>query len=285
MKVEILSPSGCCQGVNNAINIAKQARLDHPHDNIYILGALVHNEEVVNRLEKMGIMTLTTPIEAALESIDKGVVIFTAHGHDEKFEQIAKDKGLIIYDTTCPFVKYNHNSIKDHLDKNDTIIFVGKNGHPETMASLSISNRILFYDLEKGIDYNYINVNNPCVIFQTTLSIFEVEEIKHDILSHFPKAQFLKSVCHATFERQNALKNINSSCDLILIVGSTTSSNTTKLYEIATNLYPNKQVKRIKTVKDLLDCNYQQFSYVTIVGGASTPLDILLEISNYLSTL
>jgi len=284
MKVEILSPSGCCQGVNNAINIAKQARLDHPHDNIYILGALVHNEEVVNRLEKMGIKTLTVPIEKALLDIDNGVAIFTAHGHDEKYEKIAKEKGLIIYDTTCPFVKYNHKAIKEHLDKKETIIFVGKNGHPETMASLSISNRIFFYDLEKGIDYKRINAN-PYVIFQTTLSIFEVEKIKHDILSHFPNAQFLKSVCHATFERQNALKNINSACDLILIVGSKTSSNTTKLYEIATNLYPNKQVRRIKTVKDLLDCNYQQFKYVTIVGGASTPLDILLEISNYLSTL
>ncbi len=284
MKVEILNPSGCCQGVNNAINIAKKARLDHPHDNIYILGALVHNEEVVNRLEKMDIKTLIMPIEQALASIDKGVVIFTAHGHDEKYEKLAKDKGLIIYDTTCPFVKYNHNAIKEHLTKNETIVFVGKNGHPETMASLSISNRILFYDLEKGIDYNQVS-GNPCVIFQTTLSIFEVERIKRDILLHFPNAQFLKSVCHATFERQNALKSINSLCDLILIVGSITSSNTTKLYEIATNLYPNKQVKRIKTVKDLLDCNYQKYKFVTIVGGASTPLDILLEISNYLSTL
>ena len=115
MKVDILSPSGCCHGVNNAINMAIEAKAKYNLPT-FILGMLVHNEIVIDNLSKLGIITIKdkAPLEA-INDINEGVIIFTAHGHDESLDKLAKDKGLIVIDTTCAFVKTNHLLIKRSL--------------------------------------------------------------------------------------------------------------------------------------------------------------------------
>ncbi|MCH5180917.1 MAG: 4-hydroxy-3-methylbut-2-enyl diphosphate reductase [Erysipelotrichales bacterium] len=286
MKVEILEPSGCCAGVNRAISMAIQARKENPSLPIYVLGMLVHNESVISSLNELNIITLKdAPILDLLNKINEGVVIFTAHGHDESLDKLAKNKGLTIYDTTCGFVKYNHGLIKDALNNDHQVIFIGKKGHPETEASLSLSNDVVLYDIKDGVDYEKIRDNAPIVICQTTLSIYEVENIKKDILNHFKEAKITKSICNATTDRQTALNNINQASDLILIVGSAMSSNTSKLFDISKKLYPNKEIKQIKTVNELVNSNLSKFKYATIVGGASTPSNVLNEIKKYLEAI
>ncbi len=283
MKVEILKPCGCCAGVNNAISLAIQAREKHPDLPIYVLGMLVHNESVINHLTALNIITLqNAPYLELLNGIEKGVIIFTAHGHDEKLDEIAKNKGLIIYDTTCSFVKYNHKLIKEALNAGRQVIFIGKKGHPEAEGSLSISKNVFLYDISTGLDFNLLSDTNPLVICQTTLSIYELENIKNDIVLHCPGAKFSHSICNATTARQKALHNINYFSDLIIIVGSKLSSNTSKLFDIALKLYPNKKVIQIKTVNDIVNSDLSSYQYATIVGGASTPLNILEEIQNFL---
>ncbi len=285
MKVEILEPSGCCQGVNNAIALALKARSEHKDKNVYILGMLVHNETVINELTKHRIETIIAPtLFDALNKVNDGVVIFTAHGHDEKLNALATDKGLIVYDSTCAFVKVNHHHIQNAIKDNHQVIFIGKKNHPETDASLAISPEVILYDIKDGLDYKKVIDQEPVIVCQTTLSIYEVKDIQEDIFKHFPKAKALKSVCNATYERQKALNNISSSCDLILIVGSNNSSNTSKLYEISKKLYKDKEIRQIKTVKDLFDSNLDKYHYITIVGGASTPKSVLEEIKEYLLT-
>ena len=286
MKVDILEPSGCCAGVNRAISMALMARKDNPNLPIYVLGMLVHNESVISRLNELNIITLKdAPLLDLLKEINEGVIIFTAHGHDEKLDEIAKDKGLIIYDTTCGFVKYNHSLIKDAMKNNHQVIFIGKKGHPETEASLSISKNVLLYDINTGLDYKKITDYSPIVICQTTLSIYEVDDIKKDILKHFENAKITQSICNATTDRQTALQNISPSSDLIIIVGSKISSNSSKLFDISKKLYPNKEIIQIKTVNELVNSNLSSYKYATIVGGASTPSDILIEIKKYLETI
>ncbi|MCH5171660.1 MAG: 4-hydroxy-3-methylbut-2-enyl diphosphate reductase [Erysipelotrichales bacterium] len=286
MKVDILEPSGCCAGVNRAILMAINARKENPSLPIYVLGMLVHNESVISNLDELNIVTLKNDsLYDALNNINDGVVIFTAHGHDENLDKIAKEKGLIIYDTTCGFVKYNHNLIKDALNNGHQVIFIGKLGHPETEASLSISKDVLLYDINSGIDYDKITDSSPIVICQTTLSIFEVEEIKNDILNHLKDAKITQSICSATTDRQTALKEINQSSDLIIIVGSKMSSNSSKLFDIARKLYPTKTIIQIKTVNELVNSNLSSYKFATIVGGASTPSDILLKIKEYLESI
>lgn len=286
MKVEILSPSGCCHGVNSAINKVKSIRNEYKDVPIYVLGMLVHNEEVIKELDQLNIVTITnkSPNEA-INEIDKGIVIFTAHGHDARLDVLAQNKGLITIDTTCPFVKANHMMIKKALANNESVIFIGKRNHPETESTLLISPKINLYDINSGLNYEKIKGESPTIFCQTTLSILELENIKKDIFNHFPNAHFAKSVCNATYERQSALKTINPNCDLIFVVGSNLSSNTSKLYEIAKSLYPSKHIKQIKTVNDIIDCDLTKFKYATIVGGASTPIIVLENIKNYLLNL
>ena len=285
MKVDILSPSGCCHGVNNAINMAVEAKTKYNLPT-FILGMLVHNEIVINNLSKLGIITIKdkTPLEA-INEINDGVIIFTAHGHDESLDKLAKDKGLIVIDTTCAFVKTNHLLIKKSLENNEEVIFIGKKGHPETESTLLLSNKIHFYDIFNKMDYENVKNDYPTIYCQTTLSILELEDIKKDIFAHFKNAHFAKSVCNATCERQKALYNINTNSDIVFIVGSNTSSNTMKLYDISTTLYPNKRILQIKTVNDIVNCDLSKYHYATIVGGASTPIETLIELKNYLITL
>lgn len=285
MKVDILSPSGCCHGVNNAINMAIEAKAKYNLPT-FILGMLVHNEIVIDNLSKLGIITIKdkTPLEA-INDINEGVIIFTAHGHDESLDKLAKDKGLIVIDATCAFVKTNHLLIKRSLANNEEVIFIGKNGHPETESTLLLSNKIHFYDIFNRMDYKNVKNDHPTIYCQTTLSILELEEIKKDIFAHFKSAHFAKAVCNATYERQKALYNINKDSDLILIVGSNTSSNTMKLYDISKTLYQDKEILQIKTVNDIVNCDLSKYNYATIVGGASTPIEILIELKNYLITL
>lgn len=285
MKVEILEPSGCCQGVNHAINMALNASKEYPNQAITILGMLVHNEFVIRKLESHHIHTLTgAPLIDLLNQVQEGVVIFTAHGHDEKLDVIAKSKGLIVYDTTCAFVKYNHKLIKGALLDNHQVIFIGKKGHPETEASLSLGENVFLYDILNKLDYSKITDSNPVVICQTTISIIEVEDIKKDILTHIKEAKITKSICNATSARQKALQNINKESDIIIVVGSKTSSNTSKLFDISTSLYQDKKVIQIKTVDDIIDSDLTNYHYATLVGGASTPKELLLDIKEYLET-
>ena len=132
MKITLASHYGFCSGVKNAINIVFKARKDYPNKNIYLLNKLVHNEAVINQIKELNIIVLDDKrsIKEKIESIDDGVIIFSAHGHDENLDKIAKDKNLIIVDSICPRVKRNMISIKQTINDNKNVIFIGITNHP-----------------------------------------------------------------------------------------------------------------------------------------------------------
>lgn len=285
MQVVLVKPQGFCGGVYRAITIALKAKQENPNSKVYVLGALVHNQSVLDDLSKKGIITLEGDDDVKLiKSLSKGdVIIFSAHGHDEKYDEIAKEKGLIIYDTTCIKVKENMNIIKREIDNNHQVIYIGQTGHRETNAALSISNNISLYDIKLLFNYYSITDYSPLVINQTTLNYLDLKKIHEDILSHLPNARIENEICAATRQRQEAILSIPHDVDLIIIVGDKRSSNTNKLYEIASKHYQNTNVVLVSDLNDLLTrVKINGIKKAAISSGASTPQNVVDDIYNYL---
>lgn len=284
MQVVLIKPQGFCGGVSNAIEVSKKAKNEHPNSKFYVLGALVHNQNVLNDLRNMGIVTLEgNDEEKMINSLSKGdVLIFSAHGHDEKLDILAKEKGLIIYDTTCVKVKRNLEIIKKEINNNHQVIYIGQSGHRETLAALSISKNISLYDIKLPFNYYFITDESPLVINQTTLNYLDISSIHKDILSHIPNARIENEICAATRLRQEAILNIDKDTDLIVIVGDKRSSNTNKLYDIAHRYYPDALTVLVNDIEEFKNVNIEGKKKAAISSGASTPQYVVDKIYDYL---
>ena len=283
MMVSLLKPIGHCFGVLKAIEIAKQVKEKHQNQNVYVFGLLVHNEEVVKDLANEGIKTIEFNEDNALEKLRQfkkdDVVIFTAHGHPLIYETILKENGVTFYDATCNKVKDCFNVIKSAQE----VIYIGKNGHPETVAALTMNPNTHLYDISSGFDYSLLKTNRPLVINQTTLSYLELERIHQEIKNRLPNAIFNEEICNATLLRQKAIDELDKDIDTVIIVGSKKSSNTMKLYEIARNVHPDKQIILINNVEELKN---QELVYknAVIASGTSTSLKTIIAVKDCLSS-
>ena len=286
MEIEVLSPKGYCSGVTLAIRCALKAKEENPDKKVYVLGMLVHNNETIDYLNSKGIITLTNKDNDLFSLLDEvpndSILVFTAHGHDERLDELAKAKNITIYDATCPMVRSNINLIKQKISEGYLILFIGKKKHPETEAMLSISDKVLLYD--EQLLNNYLKTTNSTIFVtnQTTLNYEEIMEIHQKILDVIPSAIIQNEICNTTRLRQKALKSLNPSTDLIYIVGSERSNNTMKLLEIALNSYPHALVRRIESVKDINDYDLSNKKHIAIASGASTPPQTVDMIYDYL---
>ena len=289
MKVEILTPTGYCHGVTLAIKTALKAKEENQDKPVYVLGMLVHNEETIKFLEEKGIITLTNENNDLFKLIElipnHSVIVFTAHGHSEKLDDIAREKGLTIYDATCPMVKNNISLIKTKISEGYQVLFIGKKNHPETEAMLSISDQVYFYDS------NILKVNQKttnCKIFvanQTTLNYEDVKVIHQEILEVFPDAIVQNEVCNTTRLRQSNLRLADPSIDLIYVIGSKRSNNTMKLLEIAETTFFKADVRLILNIDDINQSDLVNKKHILLVSGASTPKESVDMIYNYLVSL
>lgn len=282
--VTLLKPIGHCFGVLKAIEIAKETKKKNLDKNVYVFGLLVHNEEVVKELDKLGIKTIEMNEDNAIELLNKftsnDVVIFTAHGHPLIYEEILKKNNVTYVDATCSKVKNCFNIIKEAKE----VIYIGKSHHPETVAALTMNNNAHLYDVSSGLNYALVKSDNPLVINQTTLSFLELETIHQDIKNKLPHARFNEEICNATLLRQKAINELNDDVDTIIIVGSKKSSNTMKLYEIAKSVHPNKQIILVNNVDELKE-HHLSFKNVVIASGTSTSIATIDKIKDYLNTL
>ena len=284
MAVSLLKPIGHCFGVLKAIEIAKKTKEQYKDKNVYVFGLLVHNEEVVKELDKLGIKTIEMNEDNAIELLSKftpnDVVIFTAHGHPQAYEDILNKNNVTYVDATCSKVKDCFNVIKQA----EEVIYIGKNHHPETVAALTMNPHAYLYDIS-GVpfDYSQLKSDHPLVINQTTLSFLELEQIHAEIKNKLPRASFYDEICNATLLRQQAIKELKDDVDTIIIVGSKKSSNTMKLYELAKSLHPNKQTILINNVDELKD--YQlTFKSAVVASGTSTSIETINAVKDYASS-
>lgn len=285
MEIKRVVPSGYCKGVVNAINIVKKTKEQYPNENIYILGMIVHNSYVSKQMEDLGVITLedqNLSKEELLDTIDKGVVIFTAHGISDKIKQKALDKGLICVDASCVDVLKNKDLIKSYLDKGYDVVYFGKKNHPEAEAILSLSNNI--HLVSNISDINNLNISNDNLFItnQTTMSYLEVEGMLKLIKDKYPTCIIQKEICNATSSRQLAITNIKDG-DVLYVVGDVKSNNTNKLKEIGSKYF--KKVFLISNYKEINKKDLVNENKIYVTAGASTPPILIDEVIDYLSKL
>lgn len=277
MEIILGKSSGFCFGVKNAIDGAEKALKENK--NIYCLGEIIHNEEVIKNLESKGLITVND-IEEVKDS-----AIIRAHGVPKNVYETAKLKNIKLLDYTCPFVLKIHEIVEKY-SKNDYFIFlIGIKTHPETIGSISFcgDNSCLIEgleDIDSAINkFKLSGLKNLLIISQTTfsLSLFEniVNEIKEKVPS-YTNLEIKNTICNTTSIRQKEAEEISRKVDLMIVIGGKHSSNTKKLYEVAEKSCKNPLL--IQTKDDLNHEYLERFDKIGIIAGASTPQNIIEDI-------
>ena len=283
MPVKRVVPSGYCLGVVRAINIARKVAAENKEQPVYILGMLVHSRYVVEALNALGVTTINDPGKTKyelLDSIDNGIVIFTAHGISDDIKQYASYKGLTTVDASCPFVLNNRKLIKEKLEQGYEVLYIGKQNHPESEAIISMSEGIHLVTgdkLPKTENDEKIFVTN-----QTTMSMYDVEEIMSRIKTVYPQAVIAPEVCDATRMRQQAVMDLKDT-DILIVVGDPSSNNTAQLANIG-KAAGIKEVYKIETSEDLKGLNIDTGKNIAVTAGASTPKALTDSVISYLNT-
>jgi 4-hydroxy-3-methylbut-2-enyl diphosphate reductase len=236
MQILLANPRGFCAGVDRAIDIVERA-LELFGAPIYVRHEVVHNRYVVDRLRNMGAVF----VEELNEVPDDSTVIFSAHGVSRAVQDEAKRRELKVFDATCPLVTKVHMEVARYAREGRDVVLIGHEGHPEvegTMGQFDTSNggRILL--VETPEDVERIEVRDPAqlaFVTQTTLSVDDTQRVVDALKRRFPPmtSPRKEDICYATQNRQDAVKELVKRCDLILVVGSPTSSNSNRLREIA----------------------------------------------------
>jgi 4-hydroxy-3-methylbut-2-en-1-yl diphosphate reductase len=236
MQILLANPRGFCAGVDRAIDIVERA-LELFGAPIYVRHEVVHNRYVVERLRSMGAVF----VEELNEVPDDATVIFSAHGVSRAVQEEAKRRELKVFDATCPLVTKVHMEVARYAREGRDVVLIGHEGHPEvegTMGQFDTTNggRILLVETPEDVDN--ISVRDPsqlAFVTQTTLSVDDTQRVVDALKRRFPEmaSPRKEDICYATQNRQDAVKQLVERCDLILVVGSPTSSNSNRLREIA----------------------------------------------------
>lgn len=289
MKITLVRPFGFCFGVKKAIETAYRAKEENPEETIYILGNLVHNETVLDEMKNAGFIFLKddcNKFEEELNSLKDGsILVFSAHGHAPKFDKIAADKKMKIYDATCHFVKVNENKIVKETKSGNEVIFIGVKNHAEANASVSIDkSKIHLYDCKTPFDFGKVESKSPLIVSQTTMTSSEIETATRNIIEKLPKARVAAKRCFATESRQDNLIKSGDDADAFIIIGSKESNNTQKLISLVKKHFPSKKCYSILDVDDLKKIAEELSCYKNIIisSGASTPDSIVLACKDYL---
>jgi 4-hydroxy-3-methylbut-2-enyl diphosphate reductase len=270
VRIILANPRGFCAGVDRAIEIVNRvlSQFDAP---IYVRHEVVHNKTVVGELRSRGAIF----VDEIAEVPEGATVIFSAHGVSQLVREQAEAKKLRVFDATCPLVKKVHNEVKRSSMENRETILIGHAGHPEvegTMGQYEDPDRIFL--VEKVKDVHNLPLRDPSRVSfatQTTLSVDDTEQVISAIKQKVPGVKGPKKddICYATQNRQDAVKELTSLCDLILVVGSANSSNSNRLRELA-----ERQGVRTFLIDDADEIDASWVSNVRSVGitsGASAP--------------
>ena len=275
-QVILANPRGFCAGVDRAIDIVERALelFDAP---IYVRHEVVHNKFVVDELRNKGAVF----VEELHEIPDDSTVIFSAHGVSKAVRKEAQERGLKVFDATCPLVTKVHMEVTRYSKAGHECILIGHVGHPEvegTMGQFDVSQGGQMYLVEDVDDVNDLVINNPdhlSYVTQTTLSMDDTANVINALRQRFPNIHGPKKddICYATQNRQDAVKKLAEESDLVLVVGSPNSSNSNRLKEVA---------ERIGTEAYLIDNETEinkdwliNKKSIGLTAGASAPAELV----------
>ena len=235
MDLLLANPRGFCAGVNRAIEMVERALVLHGAP-IYVRHEVVHNEFVVADLRKKGAIFVDS-----LDDVPAGsILIFSAHGVSQAVRSEAKARGFTVFDATCPLVTKVHTEVARLRERGKEIIMIGHAGHPEVEGTMGQCAGGM-YLVESSADAKLLEVRDPenlAFVTQTTLSVDDTASIIAVLKGRFPNIIGPKKddICYATQNRQEAVRDLANQCDLVIVVGSPSSSNSNRLREVAHNM-------------------------------------------------
>ena len=286
MQIKLANPRGFCAGVDRAIEIVNRA-LEVFGPPIYVRHEVVHNKFVVEDLRNRGAVF----VEEIDQVPDDVIVIFSAHGVSRAVQQDAEQRGLKVFDATCPLVTKVHMEVLRYAKRGQECILIGHEGHPEvegTMGRYDTSHGGKIYLVEDEQDVANLVVNDPAAlafVTQTTLSMDDTAKVIDALREKFPEIQGPRKddICYATQNRQDAVRELAADSDLVLVVGSPNSSNSNRLRELS---------ERMGTPAYLID-NAEQIDpswlegikRIGVTAGASAPEVLVKGVIDKLQTL
>ncbi|RSZ47224.1 MULTISPECIES: 4-hydroxy-3-methylbut-2-enyl diphosphate reductase [unclassified Variovorax] len=274
-EVILAEPRGFCAGVDRAIEIVERAiaKFGAP---IYVRHEIVHNTYVVNELKSKGAIF----IEELSDVPPGATLVFSAHGVSKAVEQEARDRGFSIFDATCPLVTKVHVEVAKLAKEGYEFIMIGHKGHPEvegTMGQLS-SGIHLVEDVEDVAKVSPAQTERLAVVTQTTLSVDDAADIAAAVRARFPSVREPKQqdICYATQNRQDAVKIMSPQVDLVIVVGSPTSSNSNRLRELAQRLGTESYM--VDSAAELKPEWFEGKTRIGLTAGASAPEVLVREV-------
>ncbi|MBU80257.1 MAG: 4-hydroxy-3-methylbut-2-enyl diphosphate reductase [Chloroflexi bacterium] len=276
LQVFLAAPRGFCAGVVRAVDIVEIA-LERYGAPVYVKHEIVHNPHVVADLEAQGAITVET-----VDQIPEGaIVVFSAHGSPPADFEAAKKRSLRVIDATCPLVTRVHNEAKKHLREGKKIILVGHRGHQEVKGTTGQGEMALMDDQEDPPPPEWDPDTEVAVLTQTTLSVDDTASMVDRINTVFGNVTVRNDICYATTNRQSAVKELVAIVEVVLVVGSQTSSNCRRLREVAERAgVPSYLINS----PDELDLGwFEGMARVGVSSGASTPESLVQAVCDALN--
>ena len=281
MDVLRITPRGFCHGVVDAIRLASDAGSSHEGP-VYMLGYLVHNAHVVQELAAQGVRLIDVDDRlAGLEKIDHGTVILTAHGVSPAAKARAIEKGLNVIDATCSDVYVTHDLIIDLVARGYEIVYVGKAGHPEPEGAIGEApGHVHLVTSVDDVMNLKMSSDRIAVTTQTTLSVWDTQNIIDSVIGKYPNAEVHNDICLATQDRQEAVVKAADTCDLVIVVGGERSSNSKRLVEVVRNI-KGKPAYLVDKAEAVDVSWFKPGMRVGITAGASTPARVTREVIEF----
>ena len=267
MKILVAKDAGYCFGVRDAVNLAKKSGDDFQE--VYMLGDIVHNETVVDDLNKRG----SKVVESLNDIPEDKPVLFRAHGTDPETWKKAQKKKLNIIDATCPLVTEIHEEIKDLESENRRTIIIGDHNHDEVVGiAAQVKDPIIISCVDEAKELG--KMKRAGVVSQSTQMIENVQEILNVLSEKVYDLRFVNTICFPTRRNHDQIKKLSNICDLMIVIGSFTSANSKRLTQLS--LERNKNSFQVTCADDINESWFDGVESVGISAGASTP-DNLIE--------
>jgi 4-hydroxy-3-methylbut-2-enyl diphosphate reductase len=278
MKINLAKSAGFCFGVKRAITIAEKTA--KTKKSVVMLGDIVHNEEVVEQIGKSGIKKISR--------LSKGrgkTLIIRAHGCSKAVLSRALKLGYEVIDATCPMVKEIHKIANGLEDDGYRIIVIGDKLHDEVQGIIGqLNSEAIVIDKLKNIPLAKIgNIKRAAVVTQSTQNLDNVLKILTALRKYIPEIKFHNTVCNPTKVKQNEVKTMPKENDVMIVIGSKTSANTKRIYEISKSL--NKKSYWINSEKEIKTGWFKNASYVGVTAGASTPESTISKVTKKIKTI
>lgn len=270
MKIIVAKDAGYCFGVRDAVNLAHDTA--QKHGDVYMLGHIVHNENVVRDLDKAGAKV----VDSLDEVPDGKPILFRAHGTATDVWDNAKEKNMEIVDATCPLVKEIHDEVLTLEKEGRRIIIIGDHGHDEVVGIASqIRDPIVVATPDEAQELR--KMKKAGVVSQSTQTIENVQDIINILMTKVFDLRFVNTICFPTKRNQNQIKELAEQCDVMIVIGSFTSANSKRLTQLA--LERNKRSYQVTCADDLDESWIKGAETVGISAGASTPDNIIERVT------